>query len=205
MRKWIRVLEAYITFCFLMAVLSAGIVAVDCIGKAQNGAFSLLPELNLVQYTPDRNETMEERLNKYYEREEYTDENVYDGVHWKVGIPSYIVAASLTSTVCNLVVLYIVKLFDCKMHRAFNAIFAVTCGICIVIAAIGRIAVKGCFYESIFRQFYFAAYLNWRDVFIPIFALAILTAIVKLTRREKNATDPKDEQSIERLHQSRDK
>lgn len=181
MRKWIRALEIYLTFCFALTVLAAGIIIVDCANHARTGAFSLLPELKLAEYRrAELTGTTEEKLAALYEAWDYA-------LELDEGFPTILISAILDAAVANLAIVYLARLFGGRMQRRTKILFAAECGISLLIAAAGRICVQGSAQETWFERAYPAAYLTINQFFLPALVLAILTAIVKLTRSEDTA------------------
>ena len=179
MRKWIRVLEIYLTVCFALTVLAAGIIAVDCANHARTGAFSLLPELKLAEYRRENlTGTMEEKLAALNEAWDYALDE---------GFPTILISAILAAAIANLAIVYLARLFGGQMRRRTKILFGAECGISLLIVVVGRIYVSGSAQETWFERAYPAAYLTIHQLFLPALVLAILTAIVKLTRSADNA------------------
>lgn len=181
MRKWIRVLEIYLTVCFALTVLAAGIIAVDCANHARTGAFSLLPELKLAEYRRENlTGTMEEKLAALNEAWDYA--LVLDE-----GFCTILISAILAAAIANLAIVYLARLFGGQMRRRTKILFGAECGISLLIVVVGRIYVSDSAQETWFERAYPAAYLTIHQLFLPALVLAILTAIVKLTRSADNA------------------
>ena len=105
MRKWIRALEIYLTVCFALTVLAAGIIAVDCANHARTGAFSLLPELKLAEYRRENlTGTMEEKLAALNEAWDYA-------LALDEGFCTILISAILAAAIANLAIVYLARLF----------------------------------------------------------------------------------------------
>ena len=132
MRKWIRVLEIYLTVCFALTVLAAGIIAVDCANHARTGAFSLLPELKLAEYRRENlTGTMEEKLAALNEAWDYA-------LALDEGFCTILISAILAAAIANLAIVYLARLFGGQMRRRTKILFGAECGISLLIVVVGR-------------------------------------------------------------------
>lgn len=181
MKRLTVVYNIYILGCFLFAVVCSVIASVNCIDAMGREEFRILPELNVARYKWEG--TDEERMEKreeYIEKYEASLQYVID--ECRPGIATDVISAGMTISICNLVLVYFLGLFHVKMHRKIKPLFCITCGIFAVLIIALRIFVNNSMDEGTIMRLYPAAYITLKEVFIPVFVLAVLTPVVKFSR-----------------------
>ena len=171
-------MNGYFIICFLLAITCMGIAIGDCVNKATREEFMLLPELNVAQYK--KGGTLEERRDKSERSYEYWTSLEDD--QDKNDIPTRILSIGMTAGICNLVVYYLACLFKIRIRKIVSILFYIECGIFLLLILMLRLYVHNCYGEDWIKDLYGLAFITWREIFIPVLVVSILTIVVRFSR-----------------------
>lgn len=177
-----RILCLYFVVSFIMMVSCLCIVIWDCVEKVCYGEFRLLPVLNVVEFKS--NGTLDEQDSRMLEKaSEYLTQLEMNGYGRDDALWSFI-NVSTAIALCNLPFYYLLRLFKVQLPHWLFKIFIITSGIALLLMLAVRIFVRtcNCYGATEVKLSYPAAYPTWRELFVPVVVLPIMTFFVKLMR-----------------------
>ena len=178
-------ISAYSTFSLVLMASCLCIFIWACLEKALYGEFGILPILNMAQFKnsgvlDEEGSAMLERAVEYLDYLEMNGHGIDD--------PLWLFANICTTVaLCNIPFLYLLRLFKANCSRWVYKVLIISSGLALILISAVRIYTDNCYGSFDIELRYPIAYITWRELVIPIFALLILTGIAKLIRFEEKA------------------